>query len=44
MDAVFRATNPSLSIEEQDLIVNGNARRLFARRGSTDAKRQLAPG
>lgn len=29
MDGVFRRTNPMLSADEQDLIINGNARRMF---------------
>jgi predicted TIM-barrel fold metal-dependent hydrolase len=29
IDEVFRRTNPSLSVAEQDLVINGNGRRLF---------------
>lgn len=29
VDAVFRATNPTLTVEQQDAVINGNARRFF---------------
>jgi predicted TIM-barrel fold metal-dependent hydrolase len=29
IDGVFRATNPDLSTDEQNLVINGNARRMF---------------
>jgi predicted TIM-barrel fold metal-dependent hydrolase len=32
LDAVFRRTNPTLSTAEQDLVINGNARRMYGLR------------
>ena len=29
IDEVFRRTNPELTAAEQDLVINGNGRRLF---------------